>query len=260
MKSFSAICVVIFLTLLPDLLFTQQKVMSDGEELYYEVFYAYINIGWVKFYTERVTGKSNYYITYAKLKSNEAIPFVKVDYEFRSEFEISDNAPKPYKFISYEYSDGKKSMLEYTFRYDSGYVSVIKKGFDGKTEIDKKLYSSVVYQDGLSIFYLARLGSFSNSSRYVPVLMHSDSSGMRINFTTARKKISISEWDDAVSSVYIDGFAYFTAVFGLTGEFEGWFSNDEARVPLKARLKVNIGNISLELKSWKRNNWNPPSY
>ena len=63
-----------------------------------------------------------------------------------------------------------------------------------------------------------------------------------------------------ISSLYLEGFAYFTAVFGLTGDFSGWFSNDTAKIPLRAKLQVKIGSVSLELKCWKRKNWKPPQY
>ena len=63
-----------------------------------------------------------------------------------------------------------------------------------------------------------------------------------------------------VASVYLEGYAYFTAVFGLTGDFSGWFSADQARVPIKAKLQVKIGNITVQLVQWKRGGWKPPQY
>jgi hypothetical protein len=68
--------------------FSQSVVFEDGEELYYDVYYSFLNIGWVKFNTERLTGKSNRFICRAKLKSNDALPFVDVNYEFISEVEV----------------------------------------------------------------------------------------------------------------------------------------------------------------------------
>jgi hypothetical protein len=73
-----------------DKTFSQSEVFEDGEELFYEVNYSFINIGWVKFNTERVTGKTNQFTCRAKMKSNDALPFVDVDYEFISEMEVKD--------------------------------------------------------------------------------------------------------------------------------------------------------------------------
>jgi hypothetical protein len=58
--------------------------------------------------------------------------------------------------------------------------------------------------------------------------------------------------------VKFDGKLDFTGIFGLSGEFEGWFSNDEARVPILAKMKVLIGSVTIELMSWKRKGWAPP--
>ena len=90
--------------------------------------------------------------------------------------------------------------------------------------------------------------------------MDRDTALMKIDFSSKNTDVSVGEIDYDVSSVYLEGFAYFTAVFGMTGDFSGWFSNDAARIPLKAKLKVKIGNVSLELKSWKRKNWTAPKY
>jgi hypothetical protein len=240
--------------------FSQSAVLEDGEELYYEVYYSFINIGWAKFNTERVTGKSNRFICRAVLKSNDAMPFVDVNYEFISELELAEKIIRPHKFTAFEYKDNKKSILTCNFYYDSGYVSIKKTGYDGNTEFDKKIVSSTLFQDGLSIFYYARQNTGLNESKYVPVIMHVDTALMKINFSSQKTDIDIDPVDYDINSLHLDGFSYFTAVFGLTGEFEGWFSNDEARIPLKAKLQVKIGNITLELESWKRKGWLPPRF
>jgi hypothetical protein len=212
------------------------EVFEDGEELYYEVNYSFINIGWVKFNTERQTGKSNVYNCKAVMKSNDAMPFVYVNYEFYSTVEVRDGNVVPLKFTAYEFNrDNKKSTLTYNFNYDSGFVYINKIGYEGQTEVDKRINSSTLF-------------------------MHIDSAMMKIDFNTAKTDVSIDNVDYDISSVYLEGYSYFTAVFGLTGDFSGWFSNDAARVPLKAKLKVKIGNVTLELKSWKRKSWKPPQF
>jgi hypothetical protein len=49
-----------------------------------------------------------------------------------------------------------------------------------------------------------------------------------------------------------------TALYGLGGKFQSWFSADDASIPIKAIMNVYIGNINIELKSWKRIGWTPP--
>jgi hypothetical protein len=44
----------------------------------------------------------------------------------------------------------------------------------------------------------------------------------------------------------------------MTGEFTGWFSDDEAAVPIKGKLNVLLGSVTVELIQWKRDSWSPP--
>jgi hypothetical protein len=61
-----------------------------------------------------------------------------------------------------------------------------------------------------------------------------------------------------VDVVHFEGEAGFVGIFGLTGGFEGWFSNDAAQVPILARMKVILGSVKIELIKWKRAGWTPP--
>ncbi len=252
--------VLVLLLLAGDKTFSQSRVFSDGEELIYDVYYSFINIGWAKFNTTRITGYKNRYMCEAVLKSNESLPFVSVDFYFLSEIEVLDNYIRPLKFVGKEFKGGKESTLSYDFKYESSSVYIKKTGYDGNQEFEKTIPIYSVYQDGLSIFYFARFNFFSNKTVDVPVLINQDSSIIHINFNTARTDVEISETDYDISSVYLDGNTNYEFVFGLTGDFSGWFTNDEARIPVKAKLKVKIGNITLELKAWKRKGWSPPEY
>jgi Protein of unknown function (DUF3108) len=252
--------VMVLLLTVSNKTFSQSGVFSDGEELIYDVYYSFINIGWAKFNTTRVIGTKNRYMCQAVLKSNEALPFVTVDFNFTSEIEVLDNFVRPVKFISKEFRDGKVSIITYGFNYDSSSAYIKKIGFEGQTEYEERIPLYGVYQDGLSIFYFARFNFFSNKSVDVPVLINQDSSSIHINFNTAKTDIDIGEVNYDISSVYLDGSTNYKFVFGLTGDFSGWFTNDAARIPVKAKLKVKIGNVTLELKGWKRQGWNPPKY
>lgn len=251
---------LVLLLIISSKTFSQSEVLFNGEELYYEVNYSFINIGWAKFTTEKVQGKTGQYICRAKLKSNNSLPLIDVDFDFITEVELRNGKIIPLKFTSYQYKNGKKSTEVYDFLYDSSLIKIKRTGYDGNTEVDKQIKSSTVFQDGLSIFYFARANTDKDRTEYVPVLMQMDTSLMKIDFSTKKTDIEISEFDGDIASVYLEGFSYFTAVFGLTGEFSGWFSMDEARIPLKAKLQVEIGSITLELKSWKHGSWQPPKY
>jgi len=238
--------------------FSQSDVFVDGEELYYEVYYSFINIGWAKFNTKKLD--NDRYLCTAVLRSNDALPFVTVNFDFSSEIQILNDNIKPLRFESRETKEGKTSILTYQFNYEDKYVDVKKFGFDSQTEYEKRIPMFAPYQDGLSVFYYARYNYFKNQKADVPVLFNQDSTNMQIEFNTAKTEIDIGAIDYDISSLLLQGSTSYQLVFGLTGDFSGWFSDDGSRIPVKAKLKVKIGSITLELKSWKHGNWNPPKY
>jgi hypothetical protein len=252
------IFILVLLLLNSNKTFSQSAVFQDGEELYYEVYYSFVNIGWLKFNTQKIN--NDRFLCTAVLRSNDALPFVTVNFTFTSEIEIRDNNIRPFKFESKEVKDGRTSTLTYDFNYNTRFVDIKKIGFDNNIEYQKQMPLNAVYQDGLSIFYYARYNFFANHSVDIPVLFNQDSASVHIDFNTSKTDIDVDAIDYDVSSVLLQGSTDYQLVFGLTGAFSGWFSFDGARIPVKARLKVKIGNVSVELKSWKRTNWSAPKY
>ncbi|MGE5457523.1 MAG: DUF3108 domain-containing protein, partial [Methanococcaceae archaeon] len=125
---------------------------------------------------------------------------------------------------------------------------------DSTTRVRSKI------QDGLSIFYYARMNTGQRRSVDVPCFVTEKFENTHINFYDKIEKSEVKSLNYSVSTVRLDGHTDFVSIFGLTGNFEGWFTNDQYAVPTIARMKVIIGNISLELKEWKKANWSPPRY
>jgi hypothetical protein len=70
--------------------------------------------------------------------------------------------------------------------------------------------------------------------------------------------VEIDALDYEIRTVHFQGEANWTGVYGITGKFDGWFSDDEARVPIRAKMKLYVGNADIELVRWKRPGWTPP--
>ena len=80
----------------------------------------------------------------------------------------------------------------------------------------------------------------------------------KINLSVENLEEEIDAVDYPIDVVKLDGRADFVGVFGLTGAFEGIFSNDLAGIPITARMKVVLGSVRVELRKWKRGDWIPP--
>ncbi len=239
---------------------SSEKKLEVGEELVYVVKYSVMRLGEIKI---RVTDKKEiggkgYYSAIADIDSYPSIPFVHLHQVYETTM-----TPDFYStfFRGLIKHDDYTSYTEYFFDYKhskvrvrEGKVNEKEPWIDTTGNIDKE------YQDGLSILFYARMNSGKRKKEEVPVFMNEKKVTTDIDFDGEREGVSIDAVDYDVDCVHLEGEANFISIFGLTGHFEGWFSNDEAAIPIKAKMNVILGNITLELKSWKRNGWQPPKY
>lgn len=238
---------------------SQTKVMIAGEELRYVVYYGFIKLGEVKMKITSVNneGSNVIYSAWCEMKSYKGIPFVDLNSVFESEMVYDGKDLYSRRFKATDYKENAVINIEYRFHYDSNYVYVVKKN-NGNTERDERINfnRNVKFQDGLSLFYKARINSFSTEDFLIPVFMNEAETSVNYYFSSMKEEVSISIADD-IRAVRCSGTANFEGVFGLSGEFGGWFSDDEARVPLKALVNVILGSVSLELESYNRTGWKP---
>lgn len=240
--------------------FITERKLVVGEEITYVVSYSFIKLGEVKLKIKdkkEVNGK-NVYFTVAYINSYPGVPLVdlhqiyesKVNQEYFSEFFRG--------IVKYpDYS----TFTEYNFDYSKSAIR-IKKGKVNPHQLwtDSAWKTDKMLQDGLSIFYFARMNLGTKKTINVPCFVNEKKEYTKINFYPEVQKINIDAVKYDISCLRLDGETNFVSVFGLTGYFEGWFSNDEASIPLIAKMKVIIGNVQLELKEWKREGWIPPKY
>ncbi|MDQ3022189.1 MAG: DUF3108 domain-containing protein [Bacteroidota bacterium] len=238
--------------------FGQGKILQEGEELNYVVYYGFIKLGEVnmKIVNKKIENNKIIYSSRSLMKSYKGVPFVDLNSIFESEMVYDGKEFYSRRFKAVEYKENATVTIEYNFNYDSNYVYVVKDN-NGKIERDEKIKfnSNVKFQDGLSLFYLARLNSYSAEKFLIPVFMNEVETSVNYYFSSKPEDVSVSFLDNDVNCIRCNGVVNFEGIFGLTGEFIGWFSNDEARVPFKSQLNVVIGSINLELVSYKREGW-----
>lgn len=237
---------------------SQEQVFVEKEELNYVVSYGFIELGEVKIKISSVSQKNGtkHITASCDMKSYSGIPLVELDSRFESDMIYSGGVLYSKEFRAVDRKKEGIVEIRYVFEYDSGYVSV-KKKFRGITEIDKNIEfdRNLRFQDGLSLFYLSRLNSFETKSRQIPVFMNESEATVNYYFSAVPEEVDLDEIGVEVNSIKCSGTANFVGVFGLTGEFAGWFSNDYARVPVMAKMNVIIGNVTLELESYVRKGW-----
>jgi len=212
----------------------------------------------IKIKDKKILNGKTYYSTIAYIDSYDGIPFVNIHQTYESNVS-SDNYSLFFRGINREKEP--YSFTEYYFNYDADSVRVKKGRFSpSKIWTDSIGFVDTFYQDGLSIFYFARNSTGHNWSVAVPCFVTEEKVRTKINFYEEIEAISIDAVDYDISCTRLDGEMDFISIFGLTGYFEGWFTNDEASIPVVANMKVIIGNVRLELVKWKREGWQPPEF
>ena len=232
---------------------TPSKVLVVGEELVYNVRYGFIDLGQVKIVTK---GKSRGgYNAQATIQSYSGVPFVSLLAIYETTI---DSSMYSRDFFARTVENGDQQFARYSFQYDKNRVVMELGSRDSVVEHRDTVSLETFYHDGLSLFFFAREQLFSGKMMNIPTFVREKKATTMIDFKRSRKSVETDFIDYPVDVVGFDGKAGFVGVFGLTGDFEGWFSNDDARVPIKANMKVIIGSVTLELVSWKRPGWKPP--
>ena len=240
--------------------FQSDKVLFPGEELTYVVSYSLVKLGEVKIKVrdKKIVDGKTYYSTIAHMDSYSGVPFVTLHQTYESTIS-SDQHSTFFRGVNkekepYSYTDYYFNYKENKVRIKKGRFSPAKIWTDSTQSIEK------IYQDGLSIFFFARMNSGQNKFVDVPTFVNEKKEITKINFYEEVTDVSIDAVEYDIACTRLDGELDFISIFGLTGHFEGWFSNDEASIPIVANMKVIIGNIRLELVKWKREGWQPPRF
>lgn len=234
--------------------------MFVGEDITYVVRYSVFKLGEVRLKILEQKDKNGhaYYKTKAYIDSYPGVPFVDLHQIYESMYDARGYSNF---FRATEKEKDYIKYTEYYFNYDKKRIHV-KKGKYRPDEVwtDSTAYAKTNYQDGLSLFYYARMNTGQKKSVDVPCFVTEEFVFTRINFHDKTEAIQSDAAGYKIPCSYLNGHTDFVSIFGLTGNFEGYFTNDIYAVPVLAKMKVIIGNVSLELKDWRIGNWKPPRF
>ena len=239
------------------------SVLQVGEELEYKVTYSFFNLGTIRF---RITDRferngRTVYKAYSWIDSNPSLPFVDLHIRFISEI---DQGMFSYSWIADDSTKSEILSRFFLFDYDSNRViiEIARRTSGGERMVEKVDTFAVTdkLQDGLSLFFFAREYVRQNKEVVVPTFIDNKQVNTIINFMNKREEEEVAAVEYPIDVVYFDGRMDYEGVFGLTGYFEGWFSNDEARIPITAKMKVILGSVKIQLRKWNRNGWQPPRF
>jgi Protein of unknown function (DUF3108) len=231
-------------------------IMMPGEELLYEVSWTWFKLGTIRLKS------GQRYSAEAHIHSYPDIPFVdlhSVQYSSMDSMFFSrgsnsvEKQDGDWKGLRY-LTDTVKSRLfvEETYRKQLN-AEPYRREWKDTIQL-----ASPLFVDGLSIGYFPRLFVHSVQTIVVPTVLYGKLGITTFRFTNEKTTESLEMLDEPVRVIEVKGTTTVEGVFGMTGDFTGWFSDDSAAVPIKGRLKVLLGNVTVELIDWKRDGWHPP--
>jgi len=238
------------------------RMLQVGEELEYSVHYSFFHIGTIRFKVTAMevrNGKAIYH-AYAIMDSNPSLSWL-VDLHIRFYTDMDQDA-FTYQWLSEDSTAKSITYRKMRFDYENHtmYYEWGNKFRTGeyKKEGDRTITISNPCQDGLSLFYYAREHAREKRQSKIPTFVDTNEVTTNINFGVEHDEEEIDAIKYPIDVMKLDGRADFVGVFGLTGGFEGVFTNDVAGIPITARMKVILGSIKVELENWKRENWTAP--
>jgi len=233
------------------------RVLLENEELTYNVRYGFINLGQVRVKIQSSWKDSTARVYHGRglIDSYRGVPFVTLHAVYES---VIDSAFFSRRFLGKLRQNDNASFSRYLFEPDRSRVLMEVGESDSTVAKRETLAVQTPYQDGLSLFYFARDHLFDGRSVNIPTIVNEKKVNTHIDFRNEQTSVEIDAIEYPVDVIHFEGTADFVGLFGLTGDFEGWFSNDEARIPILAKLRVLIGSVTVELMDWKRSGWTPP--
>jgi len=234
----------------------RNPVFQDGEDLVYEVSWTIFKLG-----TIHLTSHAGYSAE-AQIDSYENVPFVdlhavhctEMDSAFYSRgCRSAEKKEDEWWGLKYIYDTaGNRLMIEETYQKELRLTPYRR---DMRDTIRME---TMDFLDGLSIGYFPRSLIHSEQTVTVPTVLYGKLGKTTFRLTNDKTTESIDADDRPIRVVEVDGTTTVRGIFGMNGDFKGWFSDDSAAVPIKGKLKVLLGNVTIELIQWKRAGWNPP--
>lgn len=231
-----------------------------GEELLYEVSYSLFDLGTVKVAVvdsyER-DGKTCYKAK-AYVDSYSGVPFVSVHAVF-----YSDMLPNAFSNYFSVYETKNPEEMKYTkYQFDNQKkIATYEKGIAPQGKITKSGSTPItgLISDGLSIFFFARLNINQRKMINIPTFVDEEVVNTSFNFLNKKESQEIDAVKYPVETIEFEGHSDYVGFFGMTGGFQGFFSADEAAIPIVAKMKVVVGSVHIELIKWNRPGWTPPA-
>ncbi|WP_457566453.1 DUF3108 domain-containing protein [Caldithrix abyssi] len=225
-----------------------------GERLTWKVSWSFIRLGTLQMIVEDTVRIKNQKLYRIKLlmDSNPVLIFVNIHNKYEC---LIDSLFRPVIYLVNENESGNKNILLYQFDYDKRQALMQVLDVNDSTHVlDEKIINlEHNLYDGISLTFFARGNASPNKTFELYTFINDRTGPLDMRFGSEVEEVKIRSVGKELPTIRVEGTFHIKGIAGVTGDYKGWFTRDERRVPLKALLKVFVGNVVVELESWK--NW-----
>mgnify|MGYP000563181814 CR=1 FL=1 len=227
---------------------------AEREVLRYSVSWSFFHLGSIEVRQSRMEGDTRSRVQ-LRVRTASGIPFIDVD--MRDISLLSPDDPRSTDFIV-RIDHDPKEYRHYTHDPVSGTFTMLLKEGEGNPVRKKRTEPRRCF-DALGVLMYMRGLAGSGENLVIPVLMDYELADTRIIAHREREEVDVDAFDDEVPAYRISVRAGWKeeCVGGMDGDYELWCLADGSAIPLRAKIDLALGSISIELKSFRRSGWKP---
>jgi hypothetical protein len=229
-----------------------QGVFCDGEVLQYRVRWGFIRLGTLTLRQDRID--SSRYVCTLVAESNPSVPFVDIFFVNRSI--IAPPVLTGEEFIT---AIGRtSSRVVYHWRDLANGRVLFEETLRGEVTRRDTIETEHEIYDELGMILSARTLAGTGTRKTFHASMEYNITQTEMRFPQDRETIDVPAFQGRIPAYRFEVKAGWTRpdYAGLKGDFEGWISDDDAAVLLRADLKILVGSVVVELESFERPGWN----
>ncbi len=229
---------------------------DSGEELEYKVGYSFFYLGSVDLKQEGMDSTGDLYRLVSHSKSAPWLPFVHEN--VTNWAELRSSLPTN---ISFHFADSASSSWT-TYSSDSSLKILDMAGVDnGIDSVNRVVKLARPCYDALGLMMLIRSLSGSAKDTSVSLVVNYKLEPVEIIFGHKLKAIKVDAFKQPVLARRFEtrGNWSDTHSGGTDANISGWISADSAAIPLLIKMRILIGSVKVELASYHRPGWIPPT-
>jgi len=222
--------------------------LIPGEVLRYKVKWLLVRLGTVTIH--QIPADSGRMLVKMSVQSAKGLPFI--DVHFDNQTYVSERSQSLDEETILSGSDPSEKTV-YWFDRRTEHIMMVDSLKDKQTRRDSLNWASECY-DALGLLMYSRRFAASGTSTSLPTVNDYKIDQTDVSFTKGTEEIEVDAFDAPRRCHLVSGRALWVgkSFAGMKGPFQGWFTDDAAAIPLRAKVGIFLGSIVLELESYER--------